>query len=203
MGGFHSNSYFCSLPCCKAGKHFKYLAYFICNKFNYLRYIYNFAGIIWIVQDHIKRYSINFYPELPPYRVPQIGRILYTSIIDRTIFVLWRAVLVAVCRCNNLAICKYHWRFKHNKSSGCFFDPSQKLSGWTGLFSWLLSWGFRPMKLCFNTIDVLSSTGSMIEFDNIESLRKVLLDNGWTYLTALNTMLFSLLHWPCGTTILT
>jgi len=47
------------------------------------------------------------------------------------------------------------------------------------------------------------STGSMIELDSIESLSEILTGNGWTYLTALNTMLFSLLHWPCATTLLT
>jgi ferrous iron transport protein B len=47
------------------------------------------------------------------------------------------------------------------------------------------------------------STGEMIDFDSIESLREILTAHGWTYLTALNTMLFSLLHWPCGTTIMT
>jgi len=47
------------------------------------------------------------------------------------------------------------------------------------------------------------STGSMIEFDSIASLRQILVDNGWTYLTAVNVMLFSLLHWPCATTLMT
>jgi ferrous iron transport protein B len=47
------------------------------------------------------------------------------------------------------------------------------------------------------------STGSMIEIDSLDSLKQILLDNGWTYLTALNTMLFSLLHWPCATTLIT
>ena len=47
------------------------------------------------------------------------------------------------------------------------------------------------------------STGSLIEFNSIQELKNILLDNGWTYLTALNTMLFSLLHWPCSTALLT
>src|SRR5699024_1859764 len=47
------------------------------------------------------------------------------------------------------------------------------------------------------------STGAMIEFESLETLRTILLNNGWTYLTALNVMLFSLLHWPCATTLLT
>ena len=47
------------------------------------------------------------------------------------------------------------------------------------------------------------ATGSMIEFDSLSALGEVLKDNGWTYLTAINTMLFSLLHWPCATTLLT
>ncbi|MCG4734722.1 ferrous iron transporter B, partial [Casaltella massiliensis] len=47
------------------------------------------------------------------------------------------------------------------------------------------------------------ATGSMIEFDSLNALGEVLKDNGWTYLTAVNTMLFSLLHWPCATTLWT
>lgn len=47
------------------------------------------------------------------------------------------------------------------------------------------------------------TTGSMLELDNLNALGEVLRNNGWTYLTALNVMLFSLLHWPCATTLLT
>jgi len=47
------------------------------------------------------------------------------------------------------------------------------------------------------------STGTLTDFQSIEHLREVLLNNGWTYLTALNVMLFSLLHWPCSTTLWT
>jgi ferrous iron transport protein B len=46
------------------------------------------------------------------------------------------------------------------------------------------------------------STGYMIEFDSLQSLKTLLVDNGWTWLTAINMMLFSLLHWPCATSLL-
>ncbi len=47
------------------------------------------------------------------------------------------------------------------------------------------------------------STGSMVEFESIDSLRQILVANGWTTLTALNVLIFTLLHWPCATTLLT
>ncbi|NMB95107.1 MAG: ferrous iron transport protein B [Clostridiaceae bacterium] len=154
----------------------------------------------------LKGIPSTFTLELPPYRVPQIGRILYTSIIDRTIFVLWRAVLVAA------PAGAITWLFANIyigdlsiiNHLAAFFDPFAKAIGLDGfiLMAFILGLPANEIVLPILLMSYLS-TGSMIEFDNIESLRKVLLDNGWTYLTALNTMLFSLLHWPCGTTILT
>ena len=47
------------------------------------------------------------------------------------------------------------------------------------------------------------STGSLLEFDSLDALRQLLVDHGWTWLTAVCTMLFSLMHWPCSTTCLT
>ena len=47
------------------------------------------------------------------------------------------------------------------------------------------------------------STGSLLEFDSLDALRQLLVDHGWTWLTAVCTMLFSLMHWPCSTTLVT
>lgn len=154
----------------------------------------------------LKGVPSTFTLELPPYRIPQIGRVLYTSIIDRTIFVLWRAVIVAApagaitwllanINIGNLSIIDHLAKF---------LDPFAHLIGLDGfiLMAFILGLPANEIVLPILLMSYLS-TGSMIEFDSLESLRKILLDNGWTYLTALNTMLFSLLHWPCGTTILT
>lgn len=154
----------------------------------------------------LKGMPSTFTLELPPYRVPQIGRVLYTSIIDRTLFVLWRAVSVAApagiliwilanIHIGNLSIIGH---------AASFLNPFAKLIGLDGyiLLAFLLGLPANEIVLPLLIMSYLSA-GSMIQFDSLESLRSIFIDNGWTYLTALNVMLFSLLHWPCATTLLT
>ncbi|OPJ58064.1 ferrous iron transport protein B [Clostridium oryzae] len=154
----------------------------------------------------LKGVPSTFTLELPPYRMPQIGRVLYTSIIDRTIFVLWRAVIVAApagaitwilanIHIGNLSVIGH---------VAAFLNPFAQIIGLDGfiLMAFILGLPANEIVLPILLMSYLS-TGSMVDFDNIESFRKILLAHGWTYLTALNTMLFSLLHWPCATTLLT
>lgn len=154
----------------------------------------------------LKGVPSTFTLELPPYRVPQIGRVIYTSIIDRTIFVLWRAIAVAApagaltwilgnIYIGDLSIIGH---------IAAFLNPFAKLIGLDGfiLMAFILGLPANEIVLPILLMCYLS-TGAMIEFESIDSLRKILLDHGWTYLTALNVMLFSLLHWPCATTLLT
>lgn len=154
----------------------------------------------------LKGVPSTFTLELPPYRIPQIGRVLYTSMIDRTLFVLWRAVSVAApagmliwilanIHIGGLSIISH---------MGNFLDPFAKLLGLDGyiLLAFLLGLPANEIVLPILIMCYLS-TGTMIEYDSLETLKTILADNGWTYLTALNVMLFSLLHWPCATTLLT
>lgn len=154
----------------------------------------------------LKGIPSTFTLELPPYRVPQIGRVLYTSIIDRTIFVLWRAVIVAIpagiitwllsnIYIGNLSIVEH---------VATFLDPVAKLIGLDGfiLMAFILALPANEIVLPILLMLYLS-TGEMVELQSIQNLRTILINNGWTYLTALNFMLFSLLHWPCATTLLT
>ncbi len=154
----------------------------------------------------LKGVPSTFTLELPPYRIPKIGRVLYTSIIDRTIFVLCRAVIVAApagiltwilanIYIGDLSIIGH---------TAAFLDPFARLIGLDGfiLMAFLLGLPANEIVLPILLMCYLS-TGTMIEFESIESLRNILLSHGWTYLTALNVMLFSLLHWPCATTLLT
>ena len=154
----------------------------------------------------LKGVPSTFTLELPPYRVPKIGRVLYSSMIDRTIFVLWRAAIIAApagavtwilanIYIGNLSIIGH---------IGTFLDPFAHFIGLDGfiLMAFLLGTPANEIVLPILLMAYLSS-GSMAEFDSLDSLRNILLGHGWTYLTALNTMLFSLLHWPCATTLLT
>jgi ferrous iron transport protein B len=154
----------------------------------------------------LKGYPSSFTLELPPYRRPQIGRVIYTSIIDRTIFVLARAVIVAApagiitwilanVYIGNLSVLGH---------AVAFIDPFSKFIGLDGyiLMAFILGIPANEIVLPILIMAYLS-TGSMLDFQSIDSLRGILVSHGWTYLTALNVLLFSLLHWPCATTLLT
>ena len=154
----------------------------------------------------LKGVPSTFTLELPPYRTPKIGRVIYTSIIDRTIFVLSRAIVVAI------PAGIITWIFANiyvgdtsilSHVAG-FLNPIAKVIGLDGfiLLAFILGFPANEIVIPILLMSYLA-TGSMIEFDSLSALGEVLKDNGWTYLTAINTMLFSLLHWPCATTLLT
>lgn len=154
----------------------------------------------------LKGYPSSFTLELPPYRRPQIGRVVYTSIIDRTIFVLARAVIVAApagvitwilanIYIGNLSVLGH---------VVTFIDPFAKFIGLDGYILMAFILGIPANEIVVPIlIMAYLSTGSMMDFQSLDSLRDILLSHGWTYLTALNVLLFSLLHWPCATTLLT
>lgn len=154
----------------------------------------------------LKGIPSTFTLELPPYRPPQIGRVIYTSIIDRTLFVLRRAIVVAI------PAGIITWIFANIyigdmsilSHAANILDPLGKLIGLDGFILLAFILGF-PANEIVVPILIMSymATGKMIEFDQLSALGELLQNNGWTYLTALNMMLFSLLHWPCATTLLT
>lgn len=144
--------------------------------------------------------------ELPPYRVPQIGRIIYTSIIDRTLFVLSRAVVVAIPAgiLTWILANTYIDDATILNHIALFLDPIGRFIGLDGfiLLAFILG---MPANEIVIPILIMSymATGSMTDYTSLKELGDLLSSHGWTYLTALNLMLFSLLHWPCTTTLLT
>jgi ferrous iron transport protein B len=154
----------------------------------------------------LKGIPSTFTLELPPYRVPKIGRVLYTSMIDRSVFVLKRAVVVAAPAGAVIWILAniFVGDISILGHMVNFFDPFGRFIGLDGyiLMAFLLGLPANEIVLPILLMAYLS-TGSMAEYDSLESLRNILVGHGWTYLTALNTMLFSLLHWPCATTLIT
>lgn len=154
----------------------------------------------------LKGVPSTFTLELPPYRAPKVGRIIYTSIIDRTIFVLGRAVVVAIPAgvLTWILANVYIGDISILSHLGAFLDPLAKAIGLDGFILLAFILGLPANEIVIPILMMCYlSTGSMIELDSFKALGNVLLDNGWTYLTALNVMLFSLLHWPCATTLLT
>lgn len=154
----------------------------------------------------LKGVPSSFTLELPPYRKPQIGKVLVRSLLDRTLFVLGRAVCVAAPA--GLVI----WLLA-NISVGdmtllahCsrFLDPFATLLGMDGVILLAFILGFPANEIVVPIIIMAyMASGSLIDMTNLSSLKQLLVDNGWTWVTAVSTMLFSLMHWPCSTTCLT
>lgn len=144
--------------------------------------------------------------ELPPYRKPQIGKILIRSLLDRTLFVLGRALTVAIpagiviwILSNILIDQKSLLTFIAE-----FFDPFAKLMGLDGYILTAFIIGLPANEIVLPIILMCyTKSSSLVNIENINSIFSILCSNGWTLLTALNVMLFSLLHFPCGTTLLT
>ncbi len=148
----------------------------------------------------------SFALELPPYRRPQIGKVLVRSIFDRTLFVLGRAAAVAAPA--GLVI----WLLANIRVEGVtllahcsgFLDPFARLFGLDGviLLAFLLGWPANEIVIPI-VIMAYMAQGSLVEMTDLTALHTLLVQNGWTWVTALCTMLFSLMHWPCSTTCLT
>ena len=154
----------------------------------------------------LKGIPSTFTLELPPYRAPQVGRIIYTSIIDRTIFVLSRAVVVAAPAgaVTWLLANVYIGNASILIHVANFLDPLGKIIGLDGFILIAFIAGFPANEIVIPVmLMAYMSTGTLTDFESIESLRQILISNGWTALTAVNAMLFSLLHWPCSTTLWT
>jgi ferrous iron transport protein B len=151
----------------------------------------------------LKGIPSSFTLELPPYRKPQIGKIIVRSILDRTLFVLGRAAMVAAPA--GLII----WVLANVSIDGlsllarcaAFFDPFARLIGLDGFILMAFILGFPANEIVVPII-IMSymTTGSILELDSLTQLHNLLVSHGWTWLTAVCTMLFSLMHWPCGTT---
>ena len=148
----------------------------------------------------------SFSLELPPYRMPQFGRVLVRSLLDRTLFVLGRALTVAAPA--GLLI----WVLA-NVSVGdnsllsvmsSFFDPLGQLMGLDGMILLAFILGFPANEIVLPVLLMgYLQTGSLTAYEGLEQLRQILLCNGWNGVTALCMMLLCLLHFPCGTTCLT
>jgi len=154
----------------------------------------------------LKGLPSSFTLELPPYRRPQIGRIIVRSIFDRTLFVLARAVAVAAPAGIIIWIMANINVAGSSLLSHCatFFDPFARLIGLDGYIIMAFLLGFPANEIVVPII-IMSymATGNLLELDSLSQLKGLLLDNGWSWLTAVCMMLFCLMHWPCSTTCLT
>ncbi len=145
--------------------------------------------------------------ELPPYRRPSILRILYTSLIDRTIFVLGRAMLTAApagAVIWVMANIDYHG-LNLAQHSANFLQPLGHAIGLDGVILLAYVIAIPANEIVVPTMMmVYMGVGMMSDLTSYDAIRTLLVDQqGWTLLTAVNLMLFAVLHNPCATTILT
>lgn len=147
-----------------------------------------------------------FILELPPYRKPQVGKVIVHSIFDRTLFVLARAIIVAapagfiIWIMANITI----GDLSLLSHSALFLDPFSKLIGLDGYILMAFILGLPANEIVIPIL-IMSymSTGSMLELDSLNEMGQLFINHGWTSVTAICTMLFTLNHWPCATTLLT
>lgn len=154
----------------------------------------------------LKNKNSEFILELPPFRRPQIIKTLIRSLKDRTLLVLGRALSVAapagaiIWLLANINI--YDESILYHCTN--FFEPFGRLLGMDGVivFAFILALPANEIVLPIILMCYLSS-GNMVDVSDLSYLTRILSENGWTILTAINVMLFSVLHFPCATTLKT
>ena len=154
----------------------------------------------------LKGVPSSFTLELPPYRRPQFGKVIVRSIFDRTLFVLGRAVSVAIPAG---AIIWLLANIQVQDASllqhiSLFLDPFAHLMGLDGaiLLAFLLGFPANEIVVPIMIMAYLAN-GSMMDIGDLAVLKELFVNNGWTWVTAICTLMFSLVHFPCATTLLT
>jgi ferrous iron transport protein B len=154
----------------------------------------------------LKGMPSSFVLELPPYRKPQFGKVFIRSIFDRTLFVLGRAVSVAAPA--GLVI----WLFANTGFQDMslldiianFLTPLANLMGLDGYILTAFILGIPANEIVLPIILMCyMGNGSLVNLDDTYQIGQILINNGWTMLTAINVMIFTCLHFPCATTLLT
>lgn len=162
----------------------------------------------WLLsQTILKGHPSSFALELPPYRKPKFGEVIVRSILDRTLFVLGRAVVIAA-PAGGLV-----WIFANTSLGDTtilaalagWLDGFAQLMGLDGYILLAFILGLPANEIVLPTL-IMSylAQGSLMEMNSVQALHHLLVDQfGWTWLTAVCVMIFALCHWPCGTTLYT
>ena len=154
----------------------------------------------------LKGVPSSFTLELPPYRRPQVGSVIVRSILDRTLFVLGRAAAVAAPAGLIIWLLANVTAGEASLLDHCaaFLDPFARLMGLDGVILLAFILGFPANEIVIPLIIMTYlSQGSLLELGSLAELRALFVEHGWTWVTAGSAMLFTLLHWPCSTTVLT
>lgn len=153
----------------------------------------------------LKGMMSSFVLELPPYRKPQFGKVIIRSVFDRTLFVLARAVSVAAPA--GMVI----WILANIHVGGAslvahmadFLEPAGRFMGLDGVILTAFILGLPANEVVLPiAMMIYMGSGSLSQVTDLMSFRMLLAENGWTALTAANMLIFTLMHWPCATTLL-
>jgi ferrous iron transport protein B len=173
--------------------------------------------VSWLLSHTLLRGEVStFSLELPPYRPPRVLRTIYTSLIDRTLFVLWRAILfaapagvviwvIANVRIDDLSLAQYFIQW---------MDPFALFIGLNGIILLAYAVAIPANEIVLPTVFMLTvmtagvsgtgeGAGVMFELESVTETAGILQAGGWSLLTGINLLLFSLVHNPCTTTLYT
>ena len=154
----------------------------------------------------VKGIPSNFILELPPYRKPQVLKVLVRSLLDRTLYVLGRAIVVAApagaiiwifanISIGDISILDY---------CAIYLEPIAQLIGLDGYILMAFILGLPANEIVMPIIIMCYMKNStMVEIDNLIKIKELLVNNNWTLLTAINVMILCLMHFPCATTLIT
>ncbi len=154
----------------------------------------------------LKGVNSTFTLELPPYRKPKIAEVVVSSIFDRTLFVLGRAVVSAVPAgaliwiLGNISVGggTLLWHLTE------FLNPLGGFLGLDGVILTAFILGLPANEIVVPIILMAyMGTGTIVEAENALEMGQILIQNGWTIKTAVCTLIFFMFHWPCMTSILT
>ena len=144
--------------------------------------------------------------ELPPYRRPQVVKVIVRSILDRTLFVLGRAILISIPAGVIIWLCANITIGGETLISiiSNFLDPFGKLIGLDGVIVLAFILGFPANEIVIPIIMMsYLSNSTIIDISNLNVVKDILTSNGWTITTAICIIIFILFHFPCSTTVLT
>ncbi len=164
-----------------------------------------FAATKLLSKTLLKGVPSSFTLELPPYRKPQIGKVIIRSVLDRTVFVLGRAVAVAAPA--GLVI----WIMANVMVGDMsllsliseFLDPLGKLMGLDGVILIAFILGFPANEIVAPIMIMAYTAEGTLASLGTGAMKTLFIQNGWTPLTAICVLLFSLMHWPCSTSLIT
>jgi len=165
---------------------------------------FTFLASALLAKTILKGEASSFALELPPYRKPRLGQILIRSLMDRTVFVLGRALLVAAPAGLLLWLLANVQQGSLLQTIRQLLDPVGRVLGMDGalLLAFLLALPANEIVIPI-VLMIYTAGGCLQPYESISQLGGVLTANGWTPVTLICVMVFTLLHWPCGTTLLT